>query len=475
MTNSSHSYSNVPEFSVGDLANSLKRTIEDQYGRVRVRGELSRVSIAGSGHMYSSLKDENAVIDAVCWKGVMSKLEIKPEEGLEVIVTGRVTTYPQRSNYQLVIETMELAGEGALLKMLEERKKSLMAEGLFAPERKKKLPFLPKTIGVVTSPTGAVIRDILHRLNDRFPRHVLVWPVLVQGQGAAEQVAQAIEGFQSINEHGIARPDLLIVARGGGSLEDLMPFNEEVVVRAVANSAIPVISAVGHETDTTLCDFAADERAPTPTGAAERAVPVRADLQAQILDLDYRLKTTALRMVEQRCERVNSFAARLGDPSRILEGYIQRVDHLGERISGVFTHYLAAKKERLMHGAASLRPPELQIKEANYSLQRASEKLENLKEKLLSDKQVNVSHSAKMLEAYSFKNVLARGYSVVRDENGAVIQNPATLQAGEIISIEFKDDVVHQASIGSGHKPVKTKKAPQTRTAKPSADQQSLF
>ncbi|MEC7029323.1 MAG: exodeoxyribonuclease VII large subunit, partial [Pseudomonadota bacterium] len=231
---------NVPELSVSELALGVKRVLEDSFGRIRVRGELSRVNIAGSGHMYSDLKDENAVINVVCWKGTMSKLSIRPEEGLDVVVTGRMTSYPQRSNYQLVIESMELAGEGALLKMLEERKKKLAGEGLFAAERKKKLPFLPQTIGVVTSPTGAVLRDIMHRLNDRFPRHVLVWPVLVQGKGADEQITAAIRGFNAMPAGGaVPRPDLIIVARGGGSLEDLMAFNEENVVRAAAESDIP--------------------------------------------------------------------------------------------------------------------------------------------------------------------------------------------------------------------------------------------
>ena len=250
--------SNVPEFSVSEIAFSLKRTLEDTYARVRVRGELSRVSIPRSGHMYTTLKDDQSNLDAVCWKGVLSRLPIKPEEGMEVICTGKITTYHASSKYQLVIENMELAGEGALLKLLEERKKKLGAEGLFSADRKQPIPFLPRKIGVVTSPTGAVIRDILHRLNDRFPRHVLVWPVLVQGTGAAQQVAAAIRGFDALPKD--QKPDTLIIARGGGSLEDLMPFNEEIVVRAIADCTIPTISAIGHETDTTLADYAATNR-----------------------------------------------------------------------------------------------------------------------------------------------------------------------------------------------------------------------
>ena len=267
---------NLPEHSVSELSEAIKRTLEGRFERVRVRGEISGFKRAASGHLYMALKDENAVLDAVCWRGLAGRLTVAPEDGLEVVATGRITSYPGRSKYQIVIESLELAGEGALLKLLEERRKKLAAEGLFDPERKRPPPFLPTVIGVVTSPTGAVIRDILHRLSDRFPRRVLVWPVLVQGKGAAEQVAAAIEGFNRLEPDGpVPRPDLIIVARGGGSLEDLWAFNEEVVVRAAAGSRIPLISAVGHETDTTLIDHAADLRAPTPTAAAEMAVPVR--------------------------------------------------------------------------------------------------------------------------------------------------------------------------------------------------------
>src|SRR5579864_6764288 len=281
---------NLPEYTVSELSLALKRAIEDGFSHVRVRGEVSGFKRHGSGHCYFALKDADAVLDAVCWRMTAIRLAVKPEDGMEVVCSGRLTTYPSRSKYQLVVDSIELAGVGALLKLLEERRRRLADEGLFAEERKKKPPFLPEVIGIVTSPTGAVIRDILHRLADRIPRRVLLWPVAVQGEGAAAQVAAAIDGFNRIGPRArVPRPDVIIVARGGGSLEDLMAFNEEIVVRAAARSAIPLISAVGHETDTTLIDHAADLRAPTPTAAAEIAVPVRLDLVADLAGKEARL------------------------------------------------------------------------------------------------------------------------------------------------------------------------------------------
>src|SRR5215470_14149276 len=292
---------NLPEYTVSELSAAVKRSLEQGFSYVRVRGEVSGFKRHGSGHCYLSLKDTDAVLDGVIWRVTAQRMSLKPEDGLEVVCTGRITTYAGRSKYQLVIESMELAGVGALLKMLEDRRKRLAAEGLFDAARKRPLPYLPGVIGVVTSPTGAVIRDILHRLADRFPRRVLLWPVAVQGEGAAEQVATAIEGFNRLPETGpIPRPDLLIVARGGGSLEDLMAFNEEVVVRAAAASKIPLISAVGHETDTTLIDFASDKRAPTPTAAAEMAVPVRADLMGFVAERAVRLEGILFRLFEKQ-------------------------------------------------------------------------------------------------------------------------------------------------------------------------------
>ena len=300
---------NQPEFTVSELSGAVKRVIEGEFGLVRVRGEVGRVSRPASGHLYYDLKDDRSVIAAITWKGQAARLQVRPEEGMEVIVTGRMTTFPGQSKYQLIVDDVAPAGAGALMAMLEKRKAALMAEGLFDPARKQAIPFLPGVIGVVTSPSGAVIRDILHRLRDRFPRHVLIWPVAVQGQACAPEVAAAIRGFNAIEPGGpIPRPDLLIVARGGGSLEDLWGFNEEIVVRAAAASRIPLISAVGHETDTTLIDFAADRRAPTPTAAAEMAVPVRLDLLAQVDGLNARLSRAVAQGIGQRGQRLRDMA-----------------------------------------------------------------------------------------------------------------------------------------------------------------------
>ncbi|MEO8882766.1 MAG: exodeoxyribonuclease VII large subunit, partial [Devosia sp.] len=326
--------SNATEFTVSEIAIAVRRTVEDAFGFVRVRGEISGYrGPHSSGHAYFSLKDSDASIDAVIWKTSFQRLRFKPEEGLEVIVTGRLTTFPRSSKYQIVIEQLEPAGAGALMALLEERRKKLLAEGLFDPSRKKKLPYLPRVIGVITSPTGAVIRDILHRLDDRFPSHVLVWPVRVQGESSASEVAAAVAGFNALAEGGsIPRPDLLIVARGGGSIEDLWSFNEEIVVRAVAASRIPVISAVGHETDTTLCDYAADMRAPTPTAAAEAAVPVRAELIAYVDDIGLRQRQAARRVTVGYRDRVRAASAALPRPLDLLATARQRVDLASTRL-----------------------------------------------------------------------------------------------------------------------------------------------
>ncbi|TRW97778.1 exodeoxyribonuclease VII large subunit [Paracoccus sp. M683] len=340
--------SNAHEFTVSEISGAVKRSIEDQFGRVRVRGEIGRVSRPGSGHLYFDLKDDRSVLAAVTWKGQAARLTQRPEEGMEVIATGRLTTFPGQSKYQMIVDQIEPAGAGALMAMLEKRRKALAAEGLFDADRKRPLPFLPRVIGVVTSPSGAVIRDILHRLRDRFPTHVLIWPVAVQGEASASQVANAIRGFNALPEGGpIPRPDLLIVARGGGSLEDLWGFNEEIVVRAAAESTIPLVSAVGHETDTTLIDFAADQRAPTPTAAAEMAVPVRADLAARLAEAGARMARASRQRIDRPRQRLRDLARALGRPSALTEPARQRLDIWSGRLEPALRGLVRHRRQQL--------------------------------------------------------------------------------------------------------------------------------
>jgi exodeoxyribonuclease VII large subunit len=435
---------NLPEYTVSELSAALKRSIEQGFSYVRVRGEVSGFKRHGSGHCYLALKDAEAVLDAVCWRGTAIRLAAKPEDGMEVVCTGRLTTYPGRSKYQLVIETMELAGVGALLKLLEDRRKRLAAEGLFAEERKKRLPFLPRVIGVVTSPTGAVIRDILHRLNDRFPRHVLVWPVAVQGDGAAEQVAAAIAGFNNLAPGGrVPRPDLLIVARGGGSLEDLMAFNEEVVVRAAAASAIPLISAVGHETDTTLIDYASDRRAPTPTAAAEMAVPVRLDLLAEIEAKATRMVSGLARFLRERRTRVEGLARGLPDPRSLLDTARQRLDDRAERLDLGLRQAVALRRQRLdtLGGRLSPRLLEAQLLRARERLADTLPRLDHALRRLVDHRRHQLDNFGGRLEAYrqAVAKILARGYAIVRDATGKIVDSAHGIAAGDTLTLIFHD------------------------------------
>jgi exodeoxyribonuclease VII large subunit len=494
---------NLIEWTVSELSAAVKKSIEDAYGYVRVRGEI--VGFRGphsSGHCYFSLKDEGAKIEAVIWKGHYGRMRIKPEEGLEVVVSGRLTTYPGQSKYQIVIETLEPAGVGALMALLEERKKKLAAEGLFDAARKQLLPFLPNVIGVVTSPTGAVIRDILHRLADRFPRHVLVWPVRVQGEGSAEQVAAAIRGFNALAAGGaIARPDLIIVARGGGSLEDLWSFNEEIVVRAAAESMIPLISAVGHETDVTLIDFASDKRAPTPTAAAEMAVPVRAELINRIDSLARRNLSCWQRGQEARRAELRSAARALPAAEELLALPRQRLDHAAGRlprglIANAQLHHhqfsrvagrlrpqllqdrmercadalmalsertrLAAaiagqrRRERLMVAtqrlAAGLRA-NAQAQQAR--IERARERTRSLAQRaqraivaLLRQQAAALARDGQLLAALSHRGVLARGFALVRDLDGRPLRTAAAVSPGLAMDIEFADGRVRARAEG---------------------------
>ncbi len=432
---------NAQPLSITEISGLLKRTVEDRFGYVRLRGEMSGVKRAASGHMYLALKDEKAVIDGVMWRGNTSKLAFNPEDGLDVIASGKLTTYPGRSKYQIVIDNLELAGEGALLALLEKTRAKLAAEGLFASERKRALPYLPSVIGVVTSPTGSVIRDILHRLADRFPSHVLVWPVLVQGQGSAAQVAGAIRGFSEMEPGGpTPRPDLLIVARGGGSIEDLWGFNEEEVVRAVADCSIPVISAVGHETDTTLVDYAADRRAPTPTAAAEMAVPVRADLAATLSDFATRQRRAVHRPVELGRERLEARVQRLPLPENLLQPQTQRLDDLADRLRRGLTMSAGKGREALAGVSARLSPAILR-----RGAQDARRRLDQVRlvpalvEQPMQRKRETLDALARLASQFHPERPLERGYAIVRDAAGRALTGKAQAEQETALKLQFKD------------------------------------
>ncbi len=505
---------NLPELSVSELSNQVKRTVETSFDRVRVRGEISRPSFAASGHVYLTLKDDKAVLDGVVWRGAAQHLSVRPEEGMEVICTGKITTYPGRSKYQMVIEQMELAGEGALLKLLEDRRRKLAAEGLFDEDRKRPLPFLPLVIGVVTSPTGAVIRDILHRLTDRFPVHVLVAPVLVQGENAKTQIAAAINGFNALPPGGpVPRPDLLIVARGGGSLEDLWAFNEEEVVRAAAASEIPLISAVGHETDTTLIDFASDRRAPTPTAAAEIAVPVRAELLAQVTDDEGRLLNAVARLLGDARTRLEGMARGLGDPRSLIENRAQTVDYLDQRLASGITRGLEQRAMTVARLAERLVSPEAQLArmsgdlallgqkleaagerlretrisalerlavrlrvepiaraaaQAGVDLERGAGRLETVLDRRLADIAARLGGLDGLLKANSFERTLDRGFALVRDDAGVPVLAASETKSGQAVTLQFKDG---EASAVIGTAPRRAK----PRDKAPTPEQETLF
>ena len=463
---------NLPVYTVSEISQAIKRTLEGNFEWVQVRGEISGFKKAVSGHLYMSLKDADAVLDAVCWRGTAGRLGLVPEDGMEVIASGRVSSYPGRSRYQLIVDRLELAGDRALLKLLEERKRKLAAEGLFEEARKRPPPFLPEVIGVVTSPTGAVIRDILHRLRDRFPRRVLVWPVLVQGEGAAEQIAAAIHGFDALAPDGaVPRPDVLIVARGGGSLEDLWAFNEEVVVRAAAACGIPLISAVGHETDVTLIDFAADLRAPTPTAAGEMAVPVRADLMEQVLDAERRQRAAWQRRLEEQRIVVEGLSRGLPDPVRLLGEKSQRLDERAERFQNAITRSLARLSERVSDLGARLPHPRRQLALAHERLEAPVDRIAALGPRLIERPrdqlgQLNaerrlrqsVDHAlaraldgvttlGRVLESASYHNTLKRGFAVVHGPQGLITRaKPVT--PGLTLDVEFADGRVPAVAAG---------------------------
>ncbi|WP_238366947.1 exodeoxyribonuclease VII large subunit [Mesobacterium pallidum] len=477
---------NTPEYTVSELSGAVRRAIEGEFGHVRVRGEVGRVMVARTGHMYFDLKDQRDVIACVSWKGQVSKFRHRPEEGMEVIATGRMTTFGPQSKYQLNVESVEPAGAGALMAMLEKRKKMLEAEGLFAAERKTPLPYLPEVIGVVTSPTGAVIRDILHRLRDRFPRKVLIWPVAVQGEACARQVAAAIEGFNRLSPGGaVPRPDLLIVARGGGSIEDLWGFNEEIVARAAAASEIPLISAVGHETDTTLIDYVSDRRAPTPTAAAEIAVPVRLELLTWLDGQGARLSRALTSGITQRGQRLRDLSRALPRPDSLLDRPRQRLDVASDRLPAALTRTVQARRVALSEAAGRLHPSTLRgmvsgrrdrfalwqgrlspallraVSDKRNALDRRADRLsvtpirreiaqgrrdlDQLAQRFEAAAQRQVSGWADRLagldrlrETLGHKATLARGYAVVHSDAG-LVTSKAAAEAATGLEIEFAD------------------------------------
>jgi len=463
---------NLLELTVSELSGQVKRLVEDSFGHVRVRGELGRVSRPASGHVYFDVKDDKAVLAGVMWKGTAQKLTMQPEQGLEVIMTGKLTTFPGQSRYQLVVESMEPAGEGALMALLEARKKQLAAEGLFDEARKKPLPYLPETIGVITSPSGAVIRDILHRLSDRFPGHVLVWPVRVQGETCAEEVAKAIAGFNALPVDGdIARPDVLIVARGGGSLEDLWGFNEEVVSRAAAQSDIPLISAVGHETDTTLLDYAADRRAPTPTAAAEMAVPVRADLTVQTQDLGLRLQRLQTRELERQKAHLTGLARGLPKLEDILALPAQRLDTLAQRLGGALQSNVNAHAARFGQSAARLTRMALQVR-----LRHVGERVAGLAQRahlqtrgLLERQTARLQSAARQLRVLSHESILERGFALVLNEDGKPVRQASQAPEASLLDIRLAGEQSLTARVEGGAPPTsepKPKPKPKQKSRK---------
>lgn len=453
---------NIQEYTVGAISGAVKRVVEDTFGYVRVRGEISGFKRHSSGHLYFDLKDENACLASVCWRGTAGKLGLNPENGMEVVCTGKITTYGNQSKYQLVVERMELAGAGALMALLEKRRQQFIAEGLFDPARKKPLPFMPQVIGVITSPTGAVIRDIIHRITDRFPVHVLVWPVRVQGEGAKEEIAAAIEGFNGLADermsgladretahplirsstHPIPRPDLLIVARGGGSMEDLWAFNEEVVVRAAAASIIPLISAVGHETDTTLIDFVSDHRAPTPTAAAERAVPVRAELWHYLQETGLRQERGMLRFLSHEEQKLKGLVRGLPRLDALLASVTQRLDELTERMSSTaLSNLLKSKTQSLQAYLPRLSPLLLTapIKRHYENLEQLGMRLEKACAWRAETLANRLDATLRLLESVSYMGVLKRGFALVASSEGQPITSSKLLEKHTRATLRFHD------------------------------------
>ncbi len=425
------------EYTVSELSGLIKSSIEDNIGFVRVKGEISGLKVAPSGHVYFSLKDNSAVLSAVCWKGIAQSLKYRPEDGLEVICAGSITTFSGQSKYQMMVQSINPTGVGALMAVLEKRKQQFMEEGLFDQKHKKPLPFLPRVIGVVTSLGGAVIRDIIHRIDDRHHVHIIIWPVLVQGEHSAAQIARAVKGFNELDE----RPDVIIVARGGGSIEDLWSFNEEIVVRAVFNSQIPVISAVGHEVDTTLVDYVADVRAPTPTAAAELAVPVRRELLLLLQDLEHRQANSMRRYIDYYAGLISSFTHAMPDLQSSINYYIQRLDELSMRLAEAFPGFSKNALAQLGMIAAKIQSPSSYISMCRSILESKFSQLHSVVSEAMSSKGHGLELSVKLLASYDYKNTLKRGFAIVRGPNGNIVKLSEDVDSNQEVSVEFADAV----------------------------------
>ena len=433
---------NTLELSVSELSDSIKGLIEENFGYVRVRGEIGRVSNPASGHIYFDLKDNDSVISGIIWKGNASRLEIKPEEGLEVICIGKVTTYKGQSKYQIIIDKVEPAGIGALMALLEKRKKILEGEGLFSDNYKKSIPYIPTTIGVITSSSGAVIRDIIHRIEDRFPLNVIVWPVRVQGEKCPEEVIDAIEGFQLVDQSNIPKPDTIIIARGGGSLEDLWGFNDEGVVRAAFNSKIPIISAIGHETDNTLLDLVADLRAPTPTAAAEKSVPVKVDLLNNLLDINSRLKSSILRKIKEKTDRNKTINMTFPSILKIIQYPQQRLDNINLRISLSLKSTINHFNQKFVSIAKLLKKDILILKAQNKNeyLKSKFQFLKSNFQSFIVSRENKLNLSTGILTALSHEKVLKRGFSIIKDTDLKLIRSSKGLEKNQRLKVFFSND-----------------------------------
>ena len=477
-TTETDALSNTPYLTIEELSSAVKRTIEGRFEFVRVRGEVSQLRVPASGHVYFALKDEKNTLSSVIWRGSAARLSVQPEEGLDVICSGKMTTFGGQSRYQLIVSDVEIAGEGALLKQLEERRRKLASEGLFDQARKRPLPVFPKSIGVVTSPTGAVIRDILHRLSERFGVRVLVWGVNVQGAGSAEQIAAAIDGFNRLPETGdVARPDLLIVARGGGSIEDLWSFNEEIVVRAAAASQIPLISAVGHETDTTLIDYASDLRAPTPTAAAELATPVAADIKAGLTDKQARLERAASRQIESAQQNLRGLQRGLLHPRELIARHQQSVDIAASSLYNGLLRRMEGASLRLATVAQRLGSPSQRLAAVSERLLLSGNQLDSFMTRQMEASTQRLHQASRLLDANSYQRVLDRGFALVTDTDGQAIKRSTEAAESAEIIIQFADDRRRAVLDGKEGAPESVQKTAAKKTRKPasSTDQTELF